>query len=344
MIRPTTVFGIDTSRGFRTAELITGDITSLDFRAEVLVISAFAGGYHPTSGSIIGALQNRLGINVAAYERTPALELRSALGLWVSRTLEDTAPFARLLCVEMVGGALSLSEVIENVFAGLMLLAAKGIPTQTVVLPLVGAGHQRFDPAEIASALVARAKQYLHDAPTTRRLVFVEHNAEKANQLGDAIEEVLGRSKVTLPHEQLVNALRQDVMNRLQTAESLFAPDCLAIRDEWMYVLSAESVRSAEFGISARKLVELILTRLGSPQQYLAKRIRAIEESGAVAPWICGYMHVLRHLGNDSAHQILDGTKRHPSMVDASDLTAGLFCIQRLLEFWIDLPDRATVI
>lgn len=342
MLYPTTIFGVDTPRGFRTAELLNADVTALDFRADILVLSAFAGGsgYHPAPGSMMGALKSVLNISVAAFEERPALDLREALGVWVSEPMEVDR-FGRMLCVEMVGGALPLKEAIENVFAALMLLAAKRIATDTVVLPMLGAGYQGLNPARIAPILVSSAKRYLYDAPATKRLAFVELDGEKAERLGDAIENELGRAKVTLPQEQVVTALRQDVMQRMLTAESLFAPDCLSIRDQWMHILGMPDARSAEFGIASRKLVELLLSRMGTPAQVLAKRIRDLEQRGDVAPWICGYMNVLRHLGNDSAHQSLDSTKRHPPVIAPSDLTAGLFCIRRLLEFWIDRPTVA---
>lgn len=330
------MLGFDTSHGFRTAELLECDVAALDFVPDVLVVSAFAWSYDPTPGSIFGALKSEHGIDVAEFACEPALDLRAALSIWVSRPLPAGAPFKRLLCVEMTGGGFAMAEAIDNVFAGLMLLAAKDIPTHTVVLPLVGAGHQQFVPADIAAALVTRAKRYLEDAPSTTRLVFVERDSGKARQLDEAIERVLGRSKVTLPQEQLVGALRQDVLNRLNTAQTLFAPDCFSVRDDWVRLLTSQNIRAVEFGINGRKLVELLLSRLGSPQQFLAKRIRALEDGGTVAPWICAYMHVLRHLGNDSAHQSSDSVARDPAVVAPADLTAGLFCVQRLLEFWID--------
>jgi hypothetical protein len=338
------ILGFDTSHGFRTAELQEGDVTVLDFVPDILVVSAFAFSYEPTPGSIFGALKSELGIDVARYEREPALDMRSALSIWVSGPLPAGAAFKRLLCVEMTGGHFSMEEAIENVFAGLMLLAAKDVATDTVALPLLGAGHQQFAPKEIASVLVTRAKRYLNDAPFTKRLVFVERESGKARQLNEAIERVLGRSKVTLPQEQLVGALKQDVLNRLNTAQSLFAPDCLSVREDWVRLLTSHEIRAVDFGIGGRKLVELLLSRLGSPQQFLAKRIRALEEGGSVAPWICAYMHVLRHLGNDSAHQAGDVSAREPAVVASGDLTAGLFCVQRLLEFWIDHEHRVSLI
>lgn len=333
-MQPLNVLGIETARGFRTIELFHGDITALAFHADVLVVSAYAGSYAPVPGTLIEALETRLGLHVASHARSPELDLRAALGIWVSAKLGASYKFARMLGVEMRGTPHPLGEALDNVFAGLMLLAAKGVPAQTVVLPLLGAGSQRLDPKEMASELVQRGKRYLDQAPTTNRLVFVEIDEDRAQSVADAIDRTLGRYRVNLPHEELVRALRQDVVHMLHASETLFEPDSRALRDDWLVLLQQKEIRAPEFGVNGRKVVELMLGRLGVPQQKLADRIRALEKLGAVAPWICAYMHVLRHLGNEVAHNNATDADRQPAMIAPADLTAGLFCLERLLDFW----------
>lgn len=59
-----------------------------------------------------------------------------------------------------------------------------------------------------------------------------------------------------------------------------------------------------------------------------------------VASWIRSYLHVLRVLGNESAHE-KRGEGRSPAHVEARDVAIGLFCLQRVLEFWVS--ERARV-
>ncbi|WP_161794818.1 DUF4145 domain-containing protein [Desulfonatronum thioautotrophicum] len=88
--------------------------------------------------------------------------------------------------------------------------------------------------------------------------------------------------------------------------------------------------------------MELITKKLGANSGQLATRIRDLETKGIVAPWLCGYMHVLRHLGNEAAHENVHGASRVPSVVAPADLIAGLFCVQRqLLDSWEDLKHHA---
>jgi hypothetical protein len=109
------------------------------------------------------------------------------------------------------------------------------------------------------------------------------------------------------------------------------------VREDWLRLLSQDEIRSVEFGVAARKLVEFVVTSLGVTKGALAQRIRELETLGRVAPWLCAYMHVLRQLGNEAAHESGAGSGRIPAVLSPADLTAGLFCVQRLLDAWPEL-------
>ena len=55
-MQPRNTIGIETHWGFRTFELYEGDLTSPEFAADLLVVSAFLGNYAPTTRTLIGAL------------------------------------------------------------------------------------------------------------------------------------------------------------------------------------------------------------------------------------------------------------------------------------------------
>jgi O-acetyl-ADP-ribose deacetylase (regulator of RNase III) len=327
------VIGFDTPFGYRTVELLRGDITTLPERVDILVVSAFSRDYDPLPGTVIDALDRRLGIRLDDLARTPAIDLRDALSVWLSRELPD-GPVARVLCAELSGGHHGTDEILENVFAALLLAEAKRVEAGSVAMPLLGGGHQQLPPREVAELLVARAYSFLQRSHSCGRVQFVEIDHQRAASISDAMDQHLGRVRVTLPKEQLVASLRQEVRHRLLASEDLFFNGSESLRTEWLVLADQEEVRSTELGVAARKLVEALLNRLVGAGQPLFKRIRTLEEKGTVAPWICGYMHVLRHLGNESAHEQPTGGRRPPT-VSPEDLIAGLFCVQRLLDFWI---------
>lgn len=327
------VVGFETPFGFRTIELNCGDITQLEPRASVLVVSAYAGSYHPVPGTVFEALLRTHMIDANALSCEPAIDLRSALGVWLSGPM-DTGPASRILCVHMQGHSHGASEALENAFAALMLIEAKGINTNYLALPMLGAGQLGLDPDILGSNLVTHAKRYLSRSVATKLVRFVEIDEVKARLISDAMDRTLGRVRVSLPQKEVTTALLQDILNKLSNSSDLFKGDAAALRGDWIRMLQQPRIRAFEFGVLARKLVELLLTRLDVPQKNLAGRIRMLETQSFVAPWICGYMHLLRHLGNESAHARIDEPVRVPPAVGVSDLTAGLYCVERLLEFW----------
>lgn len=331
------VVGIETGRTYATIELYEGDVVDVDSDTDVLVASAFAGGYEPTLGTVFGALRTKLGCNVEALSWEPDFDFRVPLSVWVSRELPDM-PFNRLVCAEFVGSELSVSEVIQNVFAALSLLEAKGIPVRKIALPVLGAGLQGLLPEEVMAPMLEEARRFAQRSLYLEKISFVEINPSTATVLSEGMDRVLGRIRVSLPKSQILAALRKDVESKMYQADSLFDSDSRSLRDDWLALLSREDVRSVELGVQARRLVELLVRRLGDcTTDHLNHRIRKLEQSGSVAPWICGYMNVLRHLGNESAHEP-SPTPRRPPVVESEDLALSLFCVARLLDLAIRHP------
>lgn len=326
------VIGIDTKHGLRTAELLHGDIVGIGPQTDILVVSAYAGSYYPLAGTVLHALDDA-GVRVEDLRSEPELDLVKGLGVWVSRPLAH-GPAVRILGLEIRGNGRPVEEALDNIFASLMVLDAKGIPVRSVAMPLLGTGSQRLEPVVVAKALLPRVKSYLERSPSTGCISFVEIDGSKAELISDAMDEVLGRVRVSLPQEELTRALCADVSDRLMRADDLFAGGG-TLRSDWLDLLRGTQTRSVYFGVLSRKLVERILEQLGITSGNLVQRIRDLEQSSKVAPWICGYMNVLRHLGNEAAHEKQVDAGRIPNAITAPDLTAGLFCVERLLDFWI---------
>jgi hypothetical protein len=339
-MRRLNVLGLETRSGYRTMELFEGDVTSLQQHADVLVVSSYVGDYAPVPGTVIGALEAQLKVSVAGLSRTPAYDFRDSLGVWISRRL-DVAPFTRILCAELTGQPLATGEVLENVFVGLSILEAKGGQIGSVVLPLLGTGSQGLDEETVIRSLLHAGELFLGRSLGAQTLRFVEHDTGRAERLANAMDKVLGRVTVSLPKQELVESLRQDIRNRLYQATALFELPDSSLRNDWLGLLAASEVRSFELGVLSRRLLEVLVTKLmGASKEPLYSRIRALETSGKVAPWICGYMHVLRHLGNEAAHETAAASDREPPRLETVDLALGLFCVERLLEFWLGFHEK----
>lgn len=336
------ILGIETRFGYRTFELYEGDLSKLDRNVDVLVISAFANGYMPTPGTVIGALHKNCGLRINEMSYQPELDFRSTLGIWISNKIENQM-FGRIICAELIGGQHKIEEVLNNVFVGLSILEAKGEDIQSVALPVLGAGFQLISASDTMKHILPAAREYLNRSLRTESILFVELTPNNAVSCSSAMDQLLGREKVTIPRDQLLISLTTEVSQKIQEANSLFGQENRLLRDDWLRLCATREVHIFELGVLARKLIELLVYRLGGTSSSpLYNRIRTLEEKGEIAPWICGYMNVLRHIGNAEAHS-KTSSSRYPPFVEKGDLALSLFCVHRLLEFWIDYQPKETI-
>jgi hypothetical protein len=151
---------IETPWGYRAFELYQGDITRLGHKVDVLAVSAFAGDYVPTRTSVIGALRNNCGISLQQLSLTPEFDMRQSLGCWVARP-ERNEWCERIVCLEMLGRHSSIGEALENLFAMLAVLEAKGLPVSSLALPVLGTGDQAIKPDLVIRELLRCALAHL---------------------------------------------------------------------------------------------------------------------------------------------------------------------------------------
>jgi hypothetical protein len=330
---------LETRTGSRTFELYEGDLTSLGRSVDVLVLSAFAGDYTPVAGTVVEAFARKLHLDIGRCATDAEFDLRPSLGVWISRRLTGFE-FRRIVGAEFLGTTLPVAEVIENVFAALSLLEAKGNPVRTAALPVLGAGSQGLNAQEICRYLLKGATDFFRRSTSCKALLFVEINPQRADELARAMNEVLGRSNVVLPRQKLFDSLRDEITNQLLRSDSLFT-DATELREDWLRVLKAEEARSFELGILGRRLLERMVRDLGAAEKTTLKQ--QIEELGKkhVAPWICAYMHVQRQIGTEAAHEGKDPFRR-PPFVEQADLLLCLSCVARLLDAWQDGRLRGT--
>ncbi|MDS3861735.1 hypothetical protein RIF25_13075 [Thermosynechococcaceae cyanobacterium BACA0444] len=165
---------VETKWGYRSFELYRGDITALREPIDLLVVSAFANSYAPTSGSVIGALYDKLNINVDHLARTPYLQLKQAFGCWVSQAL-DHPIFARVLCLEFIGIGFSVAEVFENLFTVLAILELRNIQIKTLALPMLGTGNQQLNHEQVTNCLLKCAIKFLEHSQYSIFLAKLVH-------------------------------------------------------------------------------------------------------------------------------------------------------------------------
>ncbi len=325
--------GLETRHGYRTFELYAGDLTEPDAVGDLLIVSAFAGGYRPVPDTLLGALNAKWGLDLGKLERD--LNLCDSLGFWLSSPL-PASHFKRLMCVEILGGRFSIAEALNNVFVALAIADARGVEIRTVALPLLGAGNQGIDPDEAMASLLPAVRKALEQNYSLQRVLFIDKDAPRASALSSAMNRILGRPKVELPKGRLILDLKMELCAQLDGLAAKGITKQYPVLQEMRRLFSQDDVRSFEIGMLARRLVELIVDDLLGPStgnENLAMRIGRVREAG-VATWIQSYMHTLRLFGNESAHE-KNKVGQKPPYVSEEDLAICLFCMQRMLDFWV---------
>ncbi len=326
---------IETRWGYRTIGLYCGDLTKVERDVDVLAVSSFWHDYTPSPKSLIGALDRNCGISVLDLSKSCEYDFRDSLGCWIAK-VNQTSKFARIACVDITGGRLEIAELIENLFVALSILEMKGVNIRNLALPVLGAGMQALDPEEMIRALLGSMKKHRDNLRHLNQVLFVEINEERASQLDRGINEQLGRIKLLLPRDQLFGSLRDDIGKSLDKAEALAeSDDGVVFRDLRRLMLSDQSAWF-EIGIASRKVVEYVVEQVlpeNEIEGVLWKNIDHLH-GHRIAKWITSYMHVLRVFGNESAHK--QTADRYPSNIDQGDMLLCLFCLQRILDFWIE--------
>jgi O-acetyl-ADP-ribose deacetylase (regulator of RNase III) len=332
--------GFETRHGYRSIELHHGDICETAASSDLLVVSSIAGSYIPTSSSVMGALHRTWGIDLRHLDKE--IDLRTGLGLWVSAPL-GVSHFGRLMCVDLPVVDDRLSSTLQNVFLGLALIDAKGLGARTITMPLLGAGEFRLDPEQVLSSLVPAVRQALEHSYSLERVLFVEKNKQRVDTFSEALNRLLDRPRIVLSGRKLLVDLRADLcllLDKLIAQNS--GPRADTLRD-LRSLLARKNARSYEIGLLARRLAERVVEDIlgtSQTQEPLAVRIGRLREK-SIAAWLQSYLHTMRHMGNEAAHERSDGDQ-FPAFVTEDDLTICLLCIQRVLGFWHDYRGRVS--
>jgi hypothetical protein len=340
---------LETRWGYRSFELYQGSVVAFPQPVDLLAVSALVhdlnvlaadpSQYRHVQHTLIGALFAHAGLDVARLGRQPQFDLRAALGCWVSSPT-PSATFRRVVCVEYIGLRRTAEEALDNLFAAVALLEARSVAVQTLVLPLLGTGGMRLEAEPVMRAVLAAAQAHLPRLQKLERIVFIELDPRKAEALDQAMNAVLGRVRVVLPRGELIKGVRQDILQRIEAAAALSPEGAAALLGDLRRVVSREDSRSFEIGIMGRRLAEAVVhdlvgTKKGRP---LMNAIEDLAGCG-IADWIRSYLHTLRTFGNEAAHEKGAGNRR-PPVVGEADVALCLFCIQRVLDFWLEVKKQ----
>jgi len=333
-------YEIDNKERYVSIEIFHGDLTALENRVDLLIVSAFKGGYNPVKSTLLGALYDNLDINIKHLSKVPTIDLRKALNCWYTDDFNSDM-YKAIMVLEMRENNISIpynmETIFKNMFIALSVLEQKGIIIKTIALPPLGTGLQNVDLKEVIDALINNLKKSLSTNNSIERIMFVEYNSEKADVLSEKLDTILNRVKVELPVNEIIIDVKKQILKSVKNNKS----KSFLESSSYKYLIETfnnENSKSYNYGIVSRRLVEKLLTeKYFESEEYkyysFFKKIQELNEM-QVANWIVSYLHVIRIFGNESAHDFSNKT-RYPNSISSKDVSLLLFCVQRVVEFLV---------
>lgn len=176
-------------------ELICGDMCVIQKQCDVAVCSAFKNDYTPIPGTLLHSLEKK-GIRVETLSTKPELDLRT-IGCWLSK--ETGTRFRRIACVELLDPNTTLDDndinlLLKKTFSTLRYLLEQaqitGIATETVALPILGAGNQGIEPVYILSTLAIQCHSMLQTNAGIKKITIYEKDSNKFKTAEQIIDNV----------------------------------------------------------------------------------------------------------------------------------------------------------
>lgn len=331
---------VDTPNGFRSFQLVQGDITTVP--TDLLICSSHPDADRPPDGNIIRRLRDRHGWDLHDACRLLSLDH----GCWTCFLAAPAGlPCGNVLVLRMPdpthdsdGNAL-FDNSIQGTFAAVAALELMDRRFPVISLPLLY-NRQLEDRVAGAETLIRRATAWLKQSAHTHTIQMVFIDTSDMACWNEAMDRSLGRSYVPGGSNAVVSGLCSEVLGQLAGShDPRLAGATGPLRGALAHADKLSIEHLCAFG---RKLVELMLAQL-LPQfglrhtSILANNIEELNKCHRVAPWIVSYMHTLRIFGNESVHARDQGSPHRPSRLGASDLVVALSAIRALLAFWSEL-------
>jgi len=328
MLRVINFFEIPTSTRPRIVELLEGDIAQTNQAADAVVVSAFAGAYFPTPGSLLGALDYHLDVIIDSETIPSHTDYRKRLGTFL---YPINTPYIRnLVVLEMRRSNFSLEESLENLFLFFHALEHKGIVFKNIMMPILGAGFQGIPPEKVLQKLIPIASSFLTRSASVEKISFVAYNPEHIEVLNNTINEVIGRPRQLFPASEAIRTIKMQSLKSIEQVQRIIPePLWQQIQD----VLGQEQQEPYRFALLCRKLAEWVVADIvpNSLNNSLSYNISQLLQCN-VAPWVVNYLHLLRVFGNEFAHMNIN-RKSVPANIVENDFLMVMIALENVLQF-----------
>ena len=339
---------VETPTGFRTFNLVAGDIAESD---DPLLIASSWEIVGTVGGLVIDSLEDAYAVDFA--NRTPVVNLGNGIGTFEVDAANDSLPWKKLLVVGLPGaeGKAELSQTDLNnyedgvwtLFGSLAALEVRGESYTSMSLPVLG-GNREYPKEFVALTLLKQSMEWLKTSRSMTTINAWIHDEQMFPAWVEAMDSVLHRRTVSPAADSVAQALKLEILEQIQSSEPLTSPPFEDSSVGIIRELQDDEVsiqRLATFGrILTEKMVREITVSEGLPWKgNLYEGIYELGRHRRIAPWIISHFHTLRVLGNETVH----GNQSEdyvPADLQDSDLVPVLACLSRILSFWETWRDR----
>ena len=283
-------------------EFYAGDI--FDIHTDILVLSAFRGGFHPVSGTTWGSMAERVGMDT--FLRITETEERLSGNIVTFRPVPNPL-FHRLIALEMMEVGAHGSFTLGNLIAryrelGRLLEEYPAENEQSASLPLMGTGNQKISLEDSVTELLKMLNSLKKTKLRVIR-VFANH-FESVGVLNRKINALLHRREAGPSH--LLEAALREIMDLRGTNLSDISAEAVGkIID--LSIARHNSLDS--FGIAGRHFAEKLTTLWLEQMEFtefaynLHGRIKQVEPMVlSERPYVLSYLRLLQNYGNQVSH------------------------------------------
>ena len=323
--------GFDSGGRYRRFRLMRGSVTRVS--SEVLVISAAIQGDASWEGQAMGALD--LTLRLGPVERR--LVYGDGLEVVVRSPLHPEAAFDRVLIVGVPSewGGLSVDQY--EVMVRVMLTALRAEETwaeglNSISCSFLGGNRLECSETEAVTLLVNTMRTWLRNSQEGIDVQVFLLNPDEVASFSEAMDEALGRAVERVTDHPIVEPLRLQLLD----AFAQLPPALRKAADPLSDTLQSPGGLTVELvctfaRVWAEQLVTYLLKEANvKPSGEFLRSIEKLRENGLVSPWIAGYMHTCRILGNKSVHPPKKPPAYTPSSLTSTDLVAVLSALHAL--------------
>ncbi|XP_071476688.1 uncharacterized protein [Diadema antillarum] len=209
------VITVKTQEGDCQIQLCLGDITKLQKKeqVDVIFVSSFGGNYEKIPGTVIGALYENLGIDVAKLAEDKEEDLRVLYSCWWSKPLPSNLPYRRVLCFESRRfRAGRPQELVGHAFRCLVPILKN--KDASVITPLLSTGNQGYDPCVMLDGMVQAAVSWVKAGLAIKLLkivVYAKLDDSKPKFLRGCNEDILKKFQELKERYESANLIPMEV-------------------------------------------------------------------------------------------------------------------------------------